>query len=122
MPYNRIADAVAADACDAGDDYKRLLYFPQKGLQCVCNLGATWTETRVCRCRWAERRASSLGSRACGKVARTCRRSLQWGLDHFDEAFALRIASGRCGRQPLPVQQRDTLRLADECAPRSRWF
>lgn len=118
MRYDRIADAVAADEFDAGVMiHEELLFFPEKGLQRVCDLGAAWCEDtglplpvglNVVR--------KDLGRDTARQVAAICRRSLQWGLAHFDEAFLFASRFGRgCSQRHIEMfSNQDTLCLPDD--------
>jgi 1,4-dihydroxy-6-naphthoate synthase len=99
MPFDQIADAVAAGELDAGVMiHEELLYYPQLGLHCVVDLGAEW-------CRRNElplpvglnviRR--DLGNPAMQRICRALRRSLRHALDNPQEALA-RVS--RFGRGP----------------------
>ena len=97
MPYDRIADAVVRGEADAGVMiHEELLFFPEKGLRRVADLGVTWWEDtglplpvglNVVR--------QALGRDLAADVAAACRDSLQWALDHYDEAFAFASTFGR---------------------------
>jgi len=118
MRYDRIADAVVAGEVDAGVMiHEELLYFPQKGLTRVCDLGAAWCEDtglplpvglNVIHRRFERETAR--------EVARTCVRSLRWAQDHVDEAMAFAGRFGRgCAQQHVAMfSNEDTVRLADD--------
>jgi 1,4-dihydroxy-6-naphthoate synthase len=116
MPYNQIADGVAAGRFDAGVMiHEELLYFPEKGLSKVCDLGAMWCEAtdrplpvglNLVR--------KAVGRATAREIVRVCHRSLEWGHAHFDEAFAFASRFGRgCGAQHIAMfSNQDTLCLA----------
>lgn len=118
MPYDQIADAVVAGSCDAGVMiHEELLYFPQKGLSKVADLGAAWTaETGLPLPVGLNIVRRSLGCETATGVADACRRSLQWALDHRDEAmaFATRFGRGCCSRHVEMFSNADTLHLAPD--------
>jgi 1,4-dihydroxy-6-naphthoate synthase len=118
MRYDLIADAVAAGECDAGVMiHEELLYFPEKGLRRVCDLGAAWCEeTGLPLPVGLNIVRKALGRELAVEIARACRQSLQWGLDHFDEAFAFASTFGRgCARDHVAMfSNQDTLNLAPD--------
>ncbi len=97
MRYDRIADAVLDGAVDAGVMiHEELLYFGEKGLARVCDLGQCWCdETRLPLPVGLNVVHKRVGRETAHEIASLCRRSLQWGLDHFDEALAF---AGQFGR------------------------
>lgn len=97
MRYDQIADAVMRDEFDAGVMiHEELLFFTTKGLRAVADLGHTWCEdTRLPLPVGLNLVRRSLGQRMARRIARVCRDSLQWGLDHFDQAFAFASTFGR---------------------------
>ncbi|MBI4579835.1 MAG: ABC transporter substrate-binding protein [Planctomycetes bacterium] len=115
MRYDRIADAVAAGEYDAGVMiHEELLFFPQKGLTRVCDLGAAWCEdTGLPLPVGLNLVHKGLGRGLARRIAGTCRRSLQWGLDHFEEAYAFASRFGRgCSQRHIEMfSNADTLCL-----------
>ena len=115
MQYDLIADAIARGDVDAGVMiHEELLFFPEKGLLRVCDLGATWCEDtglplpvglNVIR--------RDIGREVASRVADVCERSLQWAMDHYDEAFAFASTFGRgCAEQHVSMfSNQDTLCL-----------
>jgi len=118
MPYDRIADAVAGDACDAGVMiHEELLFFPQKGLIRVCDLGAKWTEeTGLPLPVGLNLVRRDLGRALASRIAATCRSSLQWALAHREEAMAFAGQFGHgCSTQHVEMfSNADTLALASD--------
>jgi 1,4-dihydroxy-6-naphthoate synthase len=106
MPFDQIADAVAAGDLDAGVMiHEELLYYPQLGLHRVVDLGAEW-----CRRHGLPLPVGlnvirrDLGVPAMQHVCTAIRRSLCHGLDHSRETLARvcrfgRGAEGRCTKQ-----------------------
>lgn len=118
MRYDKIADAVATGEYDAGVMiHEELLFFPQKGLHEVADLGATWCEdTGLPLPVGLNIARRALGTDTARGIARTCRRSLQWAHDHFDEAFAFARGFGRgCAMDHVRMfSNADTLCLAPD--------
>jgi 1,4-dihydroxy-6-naphthoate synthase len=118
MRYDRIAGAILAGDVDAGVMiHEELLFFPQRGLQRVCDLGKAWCDEtglplpvglNVCHRR--------VGMDTARRIVETCRASLQWAQDHFDEAFAFASRFGRgCSKDHVDMfSNADTLRLAGD--------
>ncbi|HEV3262665.1 MAG TPA: MqnA/MqnD/SBP family protein [Gemmataceae bacterium] len=119
MPFDRIADAVAAGELEAGVMiHEELLYYPQVGLRRVADLGAVW-------CREHDlplpvglnviRR--DLGVTAMERVCAAIRRSLQYGLDHAPETlarvsrFGRREAGGCTGRFVTMFANADSVQM-----------
>ena len=115
MPYDRIADAIVAGEVDAGVMiHEELLYFPEKGLRRVADLGAAWWEDTGLPLPVG----LNLVHRRCGRglamaAAAACHDSLRWGLDHYDEAFAFASGFGRgCAKDHIRMfSNADTLCL-----------
>lgn len=115
QPYDRIADAVVTGEFDAGVMiHEELLFFPEKGLHRVCDLGAVWCDDTGLPLPVGlnvVRRA--LGRPLAREIADTCRRSLQWAQSdaHFSEAFAFASKFGRgCAEQHVAMfSNQDTL-------------
>jgi 1,4-dihydroxy-6-naphthoate synthase len=106
MAYDQIAGAVAAGELEAGVMiHEELLYYPQMGLRRVLDLGAEWCQRHelplpvglnVIR--------RDLGRAAMNRICAGIRDSLQFALDHADEALARvsqlgRGAQARCTKQ-----------------------
>jgi 1,4-dihydroxy-6-naphthoate synthase len=103
MPFDHIADAVAAGALEAGVMiHEELLYYPRLGLQRVVDLGAEW-----CRCNTLPLPVGlnvirrDLGMPAMQRICAAIRRSLRHGLDHSRETLGRvcrfgRGAEGQC--------------------------
>jgi 1,4-dihydroxy-6-naphthoate synthase len=106
MPFDEIADAVNEGSLVAGVMiHEELLYYPHLGLRRVVDLGAEWCQRHdlplpvglnVIR--------RDLGQAAMQRICKTIRRSLEYGLDHTEEALARvnrlgRGADGTCTKQ-----------------------
>ena len=115
LPYDQIADAVVAEEFDAGVMiHEELLYFPQKGLRRVCDLGALWSQdTGLPLPVGLNLVKKDLGRPVARAIADTCERSLRWALEHFDEAFAYanRFGRGCAGDHIALFSNEDTLCL-----------
>ncbi len=96
IPFDQILDAVRAGTVDAGLlIHEGQLLFPQLGLHKVVDLGHWWQETTNLPLPLggnAIRRA--LGKETGARVARAIRDSVQYGLEHREEAlhYALQFA------------------------------
>jgi 1,4-dihydroxy-6-naphthoate synthase len=113
LRYDLIADAVARGEFDAGVMiHEELLFFPQKGLAKVADLGAAWCDDTglplPVGLSLVHRRH---GRDVAVEVARVCRSSLLWAMDHVDEAFAFASRFGRgCAKQHVEMfSNADTL-------------
>jgi 1,4-dihydroxy-6-naphthoate synthase len=97
MPFDRIADAVAAGELEAGVMiHEELLYYPRLGLHRIVDLGAEW-----CRLHGLPLPVGlnvirrDLGVSAMQHLCTVLRRSLQHGLDHPRETLARVCRFGR---------------------------
>jgi 1,4-dihydroxy-6-naphthoate synthase len=97
MPFDRIAEAVAAGELEAGVMiHEELLYYPRLGLHRVVDLGAEWCQRNglplpvglnVIR--------RDLGASAMQRICAALRRSLRHALEHPHEALARVCRFGR---------------------------
>jgi 1,4-dihydroxy-6-naphthoate synthase len=97
MPFDRIADAVAAGELEAGVMiHEELLYYPKVGLQRVVDLGAAWSQRyglplpvglNVIR--------RDLGRAAMQRIATGIYRSLEYALHHAAQSLARASRFGR---------------------------
>ena len=96
MPFDKILDAVQAESVDAGLlIHEGQLLFPQLGLHRVIDLGVWWhdrTKLPLPLGGNAVRRA--LGPELGRQVAKTIRDSVEYGLEHREEAlnYAMQFA------------------------------
>ena len=115
MRYDRIADAVLAGDVDGGVMiHEELLHYVQMGLHRICDLGATWcAQTRLPLTVGLNVVHHRVGRKAAGEIASVCRRSLQWGMEHPDEAvaYAARFGRGCANRFVEMFSNHDTLSL-----------
>jgi 1,4-dihydroxy-6-naphthoate synthase len=118
MPYDGIADAVAAGAADAGVMiHEELLYWPEKGLRRICCLGQRWgRETGLPLTVGLNVARRALGDRLLRDVDATCRESLRWAHRNHDEAlaFASTFGHGLALQFVEMFSNHDTLRLPDD--------
>jgi 1,4-dihydroxy-6-naphthoate synthase len=116
--FDTIADAVVAGEFDAGVMiHEELLFFPEKGLHAIADLGKAWCEqTRLPLPVGLNLVRRDLGIDTARRLAHICRRSLQWALDHFAEAYAFASLFGRgCALKHIELfSNDDTLRLPDD--------
>ena len=96
MPFDRIIDAVHNNLVEAGLlIHEGQLFFPEKGLHKVIDLGIWWQEQTGLPLPLggnAVRRA--LGPEVGRQIARTIRNSVSYGLEHREEAlnYAMQFA------------------------------
>lgn len=96
MPFDKIIDAVQNNLVDAGLlIHEGQLFFPEKGLHKVIDLGIWWHELTGLPLPLggnAVRRA--LGPEVGRQIARTIRESVAYGLEHREEAlnYAMQFA------------------------------
>jgi 1,4-dihydroxy-6-naphthoate synthase len=102
MPFDQIADTVAAGKLEAGVMiHEELLYYPRLGLRRVVDLGAEWCQRNdlplpvglnVIR--------RDLGQAAMQRICAAIRRSLEYALDHSDEVLnrVSRFGRGTAGQ------------------------
>ncbi len=97
MPFDRIADAVAAGDVAAGVMiHEELLYYPRLGLQRVVDLGAEWCRRhRLPLPVGLNVVRRDLGNVAMDRICATIRRSLNFALDHFEETLTAVRRFGR---------------------------
>jgi 1,4-dihydroxy-6-naphthoate synthase len=118
MPYDHIADAILQGQVDAGVMiHEELLHFTSTGLRRVCDLGATWCEeTGLPLPVGLNVVHKRVGFAMARRIDVACRESLQWGLDHLDEALAYASQFGRgCTREFVSMfSNADTLSMPDD--------
>jgi 5,8-dihydroxy-2-naphthoate synthase len=96
MPFDKIIDAVQNDLVEAGLlIHEGQLFFPEKGLHRVIDLGVWWQEQTGLPLPLggnAVRRA--LGPAVGRQIAKTIRNSVSYGLEHREEAlnYAMQFA------------------------------
>jgi 1,4-dihydroxy-6-naphthoate synthase len=119
MAFDEIAAAVATGELDAGVMiHEELLYYPRMGLRRVIDLGAEWGQRNdlplpvglnVIR--------RDLGPVAMQRICATIRRSLEYALDHSEEALSRvnrfgRGADGQCTEQFVAMfANQDSVRM-----------
>jgi 1,4-dihydroxy-6-naphthoate synthase len=96
MPFDKILDAVQSEVVEAGLlIHEGQLLFPQLGLHRVVDLGSWWLEkTKLPLPLGGNAVRRALGSALGHKISRTIRDSVQYGLDHREEAlnYAMQFA------------------------------
>lgn len=101
MPFDRIVDAVAAQAVDAGLlIHEGQLTYADEGLHKVVDLGHWWyQQTGLPLPLGGNVIKRSLGPELITRVAQYLKQSIQYGLTHRDEAlaYALSFARGMSG-------------------------
>lgn len=97
MQFDLIADAVVRGELDAGVMiHEELLFYPEKGLHRVRDLGAAWCDdTGLPLPVGLNLVRRSLGYELMNDIQRTCRRSMDWAQANFEEAFAFASNFGR---------------------------
>ena len=97
LRYDMIADAIVRGEFDAGVMiHEELLFFPNKGLHKIADLGVTWCEdTGLPLPVGLNLVRRSLGIGLSREINSACERSLRWAHAHFDEAFAFASQFGR---------------------------
>jgi 1,4-dihydroxy-6-naphthoate synthase len=97
MRYDAIADAIVAGEVDAGVMiHEELVYFPEKGLHAIADLGAKWCQSnRLPLPVGLNLVRRDLGRVLAREIARTCGDSLRWAQTHAEEACAYANSFGR---------------------------
>jgi 1,4-dihydroxy-6-naphthoate synthase len=118
MRYDRIADAILDGEVDAGVMiHEELLHFTRTGLHRVADLGAAWCDETGLRLPVGLNVVHKrVGKSMAGQIDAACRQSLQWALDHLDEALDSASQFGR-GCTPQFVSMfcnHDTLSMPDD--------
>jgi 1,4-dihydroxy-6-naphthoate synthase len=113
MRYDAIADAVLAGEVDAGVMiHEELVYFPDKGLHAVADLGALWCRrNRLPLPVGLNLVRRDLDRVMAREIARACGESLRWAQAHAEEAcgYANRFGRGRAEQFVEMFSNRDTL-------------
>ncbi len=118
MPYDTIADHILSGDLDAGVMiHEELVHFPALGLNRVCDLGNAWcTDTGLPLPVGLSLVKKSLGRETAVEIARVCRDSLLWALDHTEKAMGYANGFGRgCSDTFVPMfSNTDTLKLPED--------
>jgi 1,4-dihydroxy-6-naphthoate synthase len=122
MRFDVIADAVAFGELDAGVMiHEELLYYPQKGLHAVADLGALWTQRTGLPLPVGLNVVSRrLDLASTNSLCDLLREGLVYALEHRDEAqrWACRFGRGEaagCGAQHISMfANADSVHLADD--------
>lgn len=123
-PYDKIADGILAGDFDAGVMiHEELLYYPEKGLRRVLDLGAAWCDDTGLPLPVGLNLVNKrLGYEMATEIDRACRASLVYGHEHFDEAFAFASCFGRgcAGDHVAMFSNGDTVRLPGDVRKATR--
>jgi len=118
LPYDKIAEQILCGDLDAGVMiHEELVYYPKLGLECVCDLGNSWCQdTGLPLPVGLSLVKKSLGHTVAVEIARVCRDSLLWGIEHPETAMGYANGFGRgCSDTFVPMfSNTDTLRLPDD--------
>lgn len=116
--YDLISDKILKGEYDAGVMiHEELLFFEEKGLIKICDLGETWCEdTGLPLPVGLNLVKKKLGRELAGEIAKLCQQSLQWSHDHYDEAFAAASKVGRgCAEDHIRMfSNDDTMNLKED--------
>ena len=95
--YDLISDKILQGEYDAGVMiHEELLFFGEKGLVKVCDLGETWCkDTGLPLPVGLNLVKKSLGRELAGQITKLCQQSLQWSHENYDEAFDAASKVGR---------------------------
>ena len=118
MPYDTIAQHILSGEIEGGVMiHEELVHYPQLGLERVLDLGAAWArDTDLPLPVGLNLARKSLGRSVAVQIARTCKESLQWALDHPEPAMAYANRFGRgCSSSFVPMfSNTDTLTMPDD--------
>ncbi|MGR9071431.1 MAG: MqnA/MqnD/SBP family protein [Gammaproteobacteria bacterium] len=116
--YDRISDAIVEGEYDAGVlIHEELLFFEEKGLHRICDLGKQWCDdTGLPLPVGLNLVQKSLGRELAEEICDICQRSLRWSHAHYDEAFAAASQVGRgCAEEHIRLfSNDDTMFLKDD--------
>ena len=116
--YDLISDKIVQGEYDAGVMiHEELLFFGEKGLTKVCDLGKAWCkETGLPLPVGLNLVKKSLGRELAGQITKLCQQSLCWGHDHYDEAFktASKVGRGFAEDHIRMFSNDDTMYLKDD--------
>jgi len=95
--YDLISDKLVQGEYDAGVMiHEELLFFGEKGLNKICDLGETWcNDTGLPLPVGLNLVKKTVGRELAGQITKLCQQSLQWSHDHYAEAFAAASKFGR---------------------------
>ncbi|MFI5324574.1 MAG: MqnA/MqnD/SBP family protein [Thermodesulfobacteriota bacterium] len=118
MQYDSIVDALARDEVDAGVMiHEELIHYRERGLDCVCDLGAAWCEDTGLPLPVGLNLVSrELGMELAHDIAVTCQLSLLWGYEHSGEvySFASKFGRGLAKEHIEMFRVEDFLRLPED--------
>lgn len=118
MPYDNIAEHILSGNLDAGVMiHEELVHYPKLGLDRVCDLGNKWCfDTILPLPVGLSLVKKSLGRELAVEIARMCRDSLLWAIEHPETAMGYANGFGRgCSDTFVPMFcNTDTLKLPDD--------
>jgi 5,8-dihydroxy-2-naphthoate synthase len=116
--YDLISDKIINGEYDAGVMiHEELLFFGEKDLVKVCDLGETWCkDTKLPLPVGLNLVKKSLGHELAGQISKLCQQSLQWSHDHYEEAFAAasKVGRGHAEDHIRMFSNDDTMYLKDD--------
>lgn len=116
--YDLISDKIVAGEYDAGVMiHEELLFFGEKGLRKVCDLGETWcNDTGLPLPVGLNLVKKSLGHELAMQITKLCQQSLLWSHAHYDEAFlaASKVGRGHAEDHVRMFSNDDTISLKDD--------
>lgn len=113
VTYDQIADGIVRGDFAAGVMiHEELLFFPEKGLHAVADLGEVWCDdTGLPLPVGLNLVRRSLGDRLMHEVAKHCVESFDWAKAHYDEAFQWASNFGRgCAKDHVAMFSNDDTR------------
>jgi len=118
LPYDIIAEHILSGDLDAGVMiHEELVHYPKLGLQCVSDLGNAWCQdTDLPLPVGLSLVKKSLGRAVAIEIARVCRDSLLWAIEHPETAMDYANGFGRgCSDTFVPMfSNTDTLKLPED--------
>ena len=118
LPYDTIAEHILSGDLDAGVMiHEELVHYPKLGLNRVCDLGNAWCQSiQLPLPVGLSLVKKSLGREVAVEIARTCRDSLLWAIEHKETAMGYADGFGRgCSDTFVPMfSNTDTLKLPDD--------
>jgi 1,4-dihydroxy-6-naphthoate synthase len=118
MPFDSIVDAIVSGEVDAGVMiHEELIHYRERGLECVCDLGAAWCEdTGLPLPVGLNLVRKDLGTELARDIAATCQSSLLWGFAHSSKVYEYASKFGRgMAREHIEMFRiEDFLRLSED--------
>ena len=97
MPFDSIADSVARGEADAGVMiHEEIIHYTERGLDCICDLGALWCEETGLPLPVGLNLVSKRFDMELARdIAAACQRSLLWGYENSQEVYSYASRFGR---------------------------